>query len=90
MKYLLSANAKNSLIGYYEICGKYSKSGRFDFCNWLNPETTGNRQWNFILQTGFCLKAMKKFENGNLNREEVQNAINELKSFHKDECRVII
>jgi hypothetical protein len=80
-EYLLSANTKNSLIGYYEICGKYSKAEDLIF----EMAETGDEQ---VINTGISfykrllLKTDEEIEKGNLNREEVENAIRELKSLH--------
>jgi hypothetical protein len=80
--YDLSWNAKNSLINYYEISGKYSKAEDLIF----ELAEGGDAQ---ILSSGLSfynrllLKTDEEIEKGNLSREEIENAINELKSLIK-------
>jgi hypothetical protein len=73
-------NTKNSLINYYEISGKYSKAEDLIF----ELAEAGDEQ---VISSGIAfynrllLKTDEEIENGNLNREEIQNAILELSKF---------
>ena len=86
-EYDLPWNVKNNLINYYEEAGKYSSAEDLIF----ELAEAGDEQ---ILSSGLSfynrllLKTNEEIEKGNLTREEIENAILELKNWHTDNTDV--
>jgi len=86
-EYDLPWNVKNNLINYYEEAGKYSSAEDLIF----ELAEAGDEQ---ILSSGLSfynrllLKTDEEIEKGNLTREEINNAILELKKWHADNTDV--
>lgn len=75
-------NARKSMIYYYEVCGKYSKAEDVIF----ELADAGDEQiikYGISFYNRLLLKTDEEIEKGNLSREEIESAIQELKSLIK-------